>query len=89
MALNRCTFCFTSEKMFKVEALRWTVWKEATKFNISRWKKMRKAPKATDLHKKNRMTWCFDQIIFTPEESKKVVLSDEKKFLIDGTDGNA
>lgn len=50
---------------------------------------MQTAPRITDLHKKNRLTWCFDQIIFTPEEWRTVVFSEEKKFSLDEPDGNA
>lgn len=53
------------------------------------WKKMRKAPAMTPFYKNMRLEESIENVKFYQEEWQNNVFSYEKKFKLDGPDGNA
>lgn len=54
-----------------------------------RFKRMRRAPFLTEVHKQRRVDWANTHVSWTAQEWNNVIWSDEKKFTLDGPDGCA
>ena len=66
-----------------------TVFRASHLGNSLEWKRMRKAPAMTAFYKKMRLEWFIENVKFYLEEWQSIIFSDEKKFNLDGIDGNA
>lgn len=50
---------------------------------------MKNAPMMTSFHKKKRLDWALNQIIYATVDWRSKIFNDEKKFNLDGRHANA